>query len=102
MTRRAFRADHCGSFIRPEKLRKARVDRLHDRIDDAALAAIEDEAILDVLKLQRDAGVEIYSDGEFTASRIAASTTRAIRYCAARTCRTTASSSRRFRWWWIG
>ncbi len=65
MTKRAFRADHCGSFIRPEKLRKARVDRLHDRIDDAALAEIEDEAILDVLKLQRDAGVEIYSDGEF-------------------------------------
>jgi 5-methyltetrahydropteroyltriglutamate--homocysteine methyltransferase len=65
MAKRTFRADHCGSFIRPEKLRKARVDRLHDRIDDAALAAIEDEAILDVLKLQRDAGVDIYSDGEF-------------------------------------
>jgi 5-methyltetrahydropteroyltriglutamate--homocysteine methyltransferase len=65
MTKRAFRADHCGSFIRPEKLRKARVDRLHDRIDDAALAEIEDQAIQDVLKLQRDAGVEIYSDGEF-------------------------------------
>ncbi|MGE0037234.1 MAG: hypothetical protein AB7S93_16575 [Xanthobacteraceae bacterium] len=65
MAKRAFRADHCGSFIRPDKLRKARVDRLHGRIDDAALAAIEDEAILDVLKLQRDAGVEIYSDGEF-------------------------------------
>lgn len=65
MAKRAFRADHCGSFIRPEKLRKARVDRLHGRIDDGALAAVEDEAILDVLKLQRDAGVEIYSDGEF-------------------------------------
>ena len=65
MAKRAFRADHCGSFIRPEKLRKARVDRLHNRIDDGALAAVEDEAILDVLKLQRDAGVEIYSDGEF-------------------------------------
>ena len=65
MAKRAFRADHCGSFIRPEKLRKARVDHLHGRIDDAGLSAIEDEAILDVLKLQRDAGVEIYSDGEF-------------------------------------
>ena len=29
------------------------------------LKAIEDEAILDVLKMQRDAGIEIYSDGEF-------------------------------------
>jgi 5-methyltetrahydropteroyltriglutamate--homocysteine methyltransferase len=65
MAKRKFRADHCGSFIRPDKLRKARVDRLHNRIDDAQLTAIENEAILDVLKMQRDAGIEIYSDGEF-------------------------------------
>ena len=65
MTKRIFRADHCGSLIRPDKLRRARVDRLHGRIGDAELTAIEDEAILDVLKMQRDAGIEIYSDGEF-------------------------------------
>ena len=65
MTKPIFRADHCGSLIRPDKLRRARLDRLHGRIDDAALAAIEDAAILDVLKMQRDAGIEIYSDGEF-------------------------------------
>lgn len=65
MTKRAFRADHCGSFIRPAKLRQARVDRLNGRIGDDELEAIEDKAILDVLKLQRDAGIEIYSDGEF-------------------------------------
>src|SRR5262245_14495994 len=65
MAKRKFRADHCGSFIRPDWLRKRRVARMHGRIDDKALAAIEDEAILGVLKTQRDAGVEIYSDGEF-------------------------------------
>jgi 5-methyltetrahydropteroyltriglutamate--homocysteine methyltransferase len=65
MAKRKFRADHCGSFIRPDKLRKARVDRLHGRIDDRTLAQMEDEAILDVLKTQRDAGVDVYSDGEF-------------------------------------
>lgn len=65
MAKRTFRADHCGSLIRPAKLRQARLDRLHGQIDDAKLAAIEDEAILDVLKMQRDAGIEIYSDGEF-------------------------------------
>ncbi len=65
MTKPVFRADHCGSLIRPAKLRKARVDRLHGQIDDAALEAIEDEAILDVLKMQRNAGIQIYSDGEF-------------------------------------
>src|SRR5215204_2010860 len=65
MTKPVFRADHCGSLIRPAKLRKARVDRLHRQIDDAELKGIEDEAILDVLKMQRDAGIQIYSDGEF-------------------------------------
>ena len=35
MTKRIFRADHCGSLIRPDKLRRARIDRLHGRIDDA-------------------------------------------------------------------
>lgn len=65
MTKRIFRADHCGSLIRPDKLRRARLDRLHGRIGDAQLAAIEDTAILDVLKMQRDAGLEIFSDGEF-------------------------------------
>src|SRR5687767_8365769 len=65
MTKRIFRADHCGSLIRPDKLRRARIDRLHGRVGDAELTAIEDAAILDVLKLQRDAGIGIYSDGEF-------------------------------------
>jgi 5-methyltetrahydropteroyltriglutamate--homocysteine methyltransferase len=65
MTKRIFRADHCGSLIRPDKLRRARLDRLHGRIEDADLAAIEDSAILDVLKMQRDAGLEVFSDGEF-------------------------------------
>jgi 5-methyltetrahydropteroyltriglutamate--homocysteine methyltransferase len=65
MAKRVFRADHCGSLIRPDALRRARIDRLHGRIDDAALSAIEDAAIIDVLKMQREAGLEIYSDGEF-------------------------------------
>jgi 5-methyltetrahydropteroyltriglutamate--homocysteine methyltransferase len=65
MTKRIFRADHCGSLIRPAKLRRARIDRLHGRIGDAELTAIEDEAILEVLTMQRNAGIEIYSDGEF-------------------------------------
>jgi 5-methyltetrahydropteroyltriglutamate--homocysteine methyltransferase len=65
MTKRVYRADHCGSFIRPAHLRKARVDRLRGRIGDAELSAIEDETILEVLAMQREAGIEIYSDGEF-------------------------------------
>jgi 5-methyltetrahydropteroyltriglutamate--homocysteine methyltransferase len=77
MANRVVRADHCGSFIRPARLRQARVDHLEGRLGEAELTAIEDAAILDVLKLQRDAGLEIYSDGEFRrANWLAAISTR--------------------------
>src|SRR3981081_767339 len=60
-----FRADHCGSLLRPTELRAARLDRLRDRIDAAELRRIEDKCIRDVLKLQEDVGLRIVSDGEF-------------------------------------
>ena len=64
-TRTVYRADHPGSYIRPLALRKARIDRAHGRISDDALREIEDRPILDVLKLQRAAGMDVYTDGEF-------------------------------------
>ncbi|MEJ8569946.1 cobalamin-independent methionine synthase II family protein [Microbaculum marinum] len=60
-----YRADHCGSLIRPEKLRRARADFAHGRIDRDRLREVEDESILEAFELQRSAGVDIYSDGEF-------------------------------------
>jgi 5-methyltetrahydropteroyltriglutamate--homocysteine methyltransferase len=60
-----YRADHCGSLVRPDKLRAARVDHLHRRISDGQLRQIEDACIADALKLQKDAGLQIFSDGEF-------------------------------------
>ncbi len=59
------RADHCGSLLRPEKLRVARLDFRRGRIGAQQLAEIEDECILSALQLQRDVGLGIYSDGEF-------------------------------------
>ena len=60
-----FRADHCGSLIRPDSVRRARVAKLRGEIDEAELHRIEDEAILGALELQRKAGLGIYTDGEF-------------------------------------
>lgn len=57
--------DHCGSYIRPGFLRQARIDRAAGRISDDELRAAEDRAILDVLALQRQAGIPFPSDGEF-------------------------------------
>jgi 5-methyltetrahydropteroyltriglutamate--homocysteine methyltransferase len=74
MTRRAtppFRADHVGSYLRPAALHAARAAHFpgkHSaagRIDAAALAAVEDAAIRDVVKLQEDAGLQAATDGEF-------------------------------------
>ena len=60
-----YRADHCGSLVRPQQLRNARLDFLRGRIGAADLAKAEDECILAALKLQQDVGLGIYSDGEF-------------------------------------
>ena len=60
-----FRADHIGSLLRPRALLEAREARGRGEIDADALCAIEDQAIMDVLQLQRDAGIDVYSDGEF-------------------------------------
>src|SRR5262245_53177449 len=59
-----FRADQIGSLVRPPKLLDARDALKAGRIDRAALRAAEDEAVLDVLKMQRDVGMPVYTDGE--------------------------------------
>ena len=60
-----FRADHVGSLLRPHELLQARADHAAGRIDANALRAVEDEAIRDVVALQRNAGLQSATDGEF-------------------------------------
>lgn len=67
-TRPPFRADHVGSLLRPQRLLQAREDRAAGRIDAAALRAVEDEAIRDVVAKQRDVGLHSATDGEFRRS----------------------------------
>jgi 5-methyltetrahydropteroyltriglutamate--homocysteine methyltransferase len=56
-----FRADHVGSLLRPPSLLAAR-----ERGASAEeLRALEDEAILAVLRQQAEAGLPIFTDGEF-------------------------------------
>jgi len=65
MTKPPFRAEHVGSFLRPAKLIDARNDHATGEIDAAALRAIEDEAIRDVVAFQESVGVKAVTDGEF-------------------------------------
>jgi 5-methyltetrahydropteroyltriglutamate--homocysteine methyltransferase len=65
MAKTVFRADHCGSLVRPAQLRSARLDYRRGRIGATQLAETEDACILAALQLQREAGLGIFSDGEF-------------------------------------
>jgi methionine synthase II (cobalamin-independent) len=60
-----FRADHVGSLLRPSELLEAREAFDAGRIHGAELRAAEDEAIREVVELQRAAGLQSATDGEF-------------------------------------
>ena len=60
-----YRADHVGSFLRPPELLEARTAHAEGRLDDAGLRRKEDAAILTMLDLQRQIGIDVYSDGEY-------------------------------------
>jgi 5-methyltetrahydropteroyltriglutamate--homocysteine methyltransferase len=54
-----------GSLLRPPELLQARSDLNEGRITADQLQAAEDAAILKALDLQRQAGIDIFSDGEY-------------------------------------
>jgi 5-methyltetrahydropteroyltriglutamate--homocysteine methyltransferase len=60
-----FRADHVGSFLRPQTLLAARDRFAKGQIDRIALRAEEDTAIRDVVRFQEDLGLSGITDGEF-------------------------------------
>ena len=60
-----FRADHVGSLLRPPKLLQARDNRASGQISAEDLRAVEDDAIRDVVRMQRDVGLRSATDGEF-------------------------------------
>ncbi|MGH9304413.1 MAG: 5-methyltetrahydropteroyltriglutamate--homocysteine S-methyltransferase [Acidimicrobiales bacterium] len=59
-----FRADHVGSLLRPARLLEARRRRADDGLSIEDLAAIEDEAIAEVVAMQEDVGLQSATDGE--------------------------------------
>jgi 5-methyltetrahydropteroyltriglutamate--homocysteine methyltransferase len=60
-----LRADHVGSLLRPPELLAAREAFAAGGIDKASLRAAEDAAIAQALAMQRDAGLRVFSDGEY-------------------------------------
>ncbi len=60
-----YRADHVGSLLRPPELVQARSAYAEGRLGLDELRRVEDRAILDVLTLQRQIGLDVFTDGEF-------------------------------------
>src|SRR6202048_5229817 len=60
-----YRADHVGSLLRPAEVLQAREDFNQHRISTAQLKEIEDRAVLAVLDLQRQVGIDVLTDGEY-------------------------------------
>lgn len=62
-----FRADHVGSLLRPDSVMDARRKFYADEpsISAEELKVIEDEAILNAIRMQEDLGLQVTTDGEF-------------------------------------
>jgi methionine synthase II (cobalamin-independent) len=60
-----FRADHVGSLLRPPELLRARGELQVGRISAEELRRVEDGAIRDAVRMQREAGLRGVTDGEF-------------------------------------
>ena len=73
-----FRADNIGSLLRPAELLQARADYGEERIDLNELRQIEDRAILAALDMQRAAGSEVFTDGEYRRGMFTADITQAV------------------------
>jgi len=60
-----FRADHIGSLLRPRALRDAFRAHADGRMSEADFRAAQDAAIRDAVRLQRECGLQVITDGEF-------------------------------------
>jgi 5-methyltetrahydropteroyltriglutamate--homocysteine methyltransferase len=61
----AFRAEHIGSFLRPDRLMAAVRDARAGKIDAAAVGAAQDECIRELVALEESLGLDAVTDGEF-------------------------------------
>lgn len=65
MSASPYRADHVGSLLRPPELLEARTKFNEGKLSEDELHEREDECILKALELQKQAGVDVVTDGEY-------------------------------------
>lgn len=60
-----FRAEHVGSFLRPDELLDVRHAWNDNKATDAELKVVEDKAVNQIVQLQQDLGFHGINDGEY-------------------------------------
>jgi 5-methyltetrahydropteroyltriglutamate--homocysteine methyltransferase len=73
-----YRADHVGSLLRPPELVKARWAYYDGKVTAEEFSRLADEAIPRALQMQKDAGVGVFTDGEYRRTWWAGSLAEAI------------------------
>lgn len=63
-----FRADVVGSYLRPTELHQARKAFAEGRINAEQLKTVEDKTITELVEKQKQAGLQVITDGEFRRS----------------------------------
>lgn len=71
-------ADNIGSLLRPSELLAARAALRDGRMDARQVREVEDRSILAALKMQKSAGVQVFTDGEYRRDIFTGDITRAI------------------------
>jgi len=67
-TATTFRADHVGSLLRPPEVLAAHAQYAKQAISRVQLREVEDRAIMRAFDLQREVGLDIFTDGEYRRS----------------------------------
>ena len=67
-----YRVDHIGSLLRPAEVLEAHAAHDQGSITIEQLRQVEDKAILQALDLQRQVGIDVFTDGEYRRSWFAA------------------------------
>ncbi|MGH7887178.1 MAG: hypothetical protein ACREPG_04895, partial [Candidatus Binatia bacterium] len=73
-----IRADNIGSLLRPAELIEARTAHREKRISSAQLRQIEDRSILTALQMQKAAGIDVFTDGEYRRGNFMADFTNSL------------------------
>ncbi|HEX5368958.1 MAG TPA: cobalamin-independent methionine synthase II family protein [Dehalococcoidia bacterium] len=60
-----YRADHVGSLLRPPELLEARAAFTDGKLSEENLREIENAGVIKALEMEREAGISVFTDGEY-------------------------------------